>query len=42
MNFPIFSISIFDAYERSMVMTDESIIPLDSILEMESELFLYL
>lgn len=31
-----------DAYERSMIMTDGTIIPLDDILEMESELFLYL
>lgn len=31
-----------DAYARSMVMTDGTIIPLDDILEMESQLFLCL
>lgn len=36
------NIKKIDAYARSMVMADGTIIPLDDILEMESELFRYL
>lgn len=36
------NIKKIDAYARSMVMVDGTIIPLDDILEMESELFRYL
>lgn len=36
------NIKKIDAYARSMVMANGTIIPLDDILEMESELFRYL
>lgn len=36
------NIKKIDAYARSIVMVDGTIIPLDDILEMESELFRYL